>query len=104
VHWALRTGLWTPADYCDGDLTTEVKHIEGGYHALLRSSFAFTFGIIPEVTATIMILICGVQCILWSGSKVGSDTHGLEEIILATVVIVLINEIDDAGRVVQNSS
>ncbi len=83
-------------DYCDGDSPTEVKRIKGGYHALLRSCFAFTFGILPEVTATIMILICGVQYILWSGSKVGSDTNGLEEIILATVAIVFIDEIDEA--------
>ena len=63
----------------------QVLRIKEGYHALSRSLFALVFGVLAEVMATMMILICGVQYILWSGSKIGSDTNGIEEIVLATV-------------------
>ncbi len=34
---------------------------------------------------------------MWSGSKIGSDSQGIEEVILGTVVIIFINDIDDFG-------
>jgi hypothetical protein len=58
--------------------------------------FAFVFGVLPEVVSLLIMAVAGVQYILWSGFKVDSDTQGMEEIILATLAINFIYEIDDA--------
>ncbi len=57
---------------------------------------AFIFGILPELASLLFMAVAGVQYILWSGFKVDSDTQGMEEIILATLAINFIYEIDDA--------
>jgi hypothetical protein len=57
---------------------------------------AFTFGVMPELISLLFMAVAGVQYILWSGFKVDSDTQGMEEIILATLAINFIYEIDDA--------
>jgi hypothetical protein len=57
--------------------------------------FAFLFGVLPEVASLLIMAVAGVQYILWSGFKIGSDTQGMEEIILATLAINFIYEIDD---------
>ena len=57
---------------------------------------AFVFGVLPEVISLVIITIAGVQYIVWSGFKVDSDTQGMEEIILATLAINFVYEIDDA--------
>ncbi len=56
---------------------------------------AFVFGVLPEVLSLLVMAVAGVQYILWSGFKVDSDTQGMEEIILATLAINFIYEIDD---------
>jgi hypothetical protein len=58
--------------------------------------FAFVFGVLPELAALLFMAVAGVQYILWSGFKVDSDTQGMEEIIMATLAINFIYEIDDA--------
>ena len=83
-------------DYCDGVDEKEVKRVITGYSAFIRSLLALIFGVFGELASMVMILICGVQYILWSGARVGSETNGVEEIILASLAIVFINEIDDA--------
>ena len=83
-------------DYCDGTYMSERNRDEKGYHAMTLSIIAFFFGVLPEAIATTMILICGIEYILWSGSKIGSDTNGIEEIVLASVAIAFINDIDEA--------
>ena len=57
---------------------------------------AFIFGVLPEIASLLFMVIAGVQYILWSGFKVDSDTQGMEEIIMATLAINFIYEIDDA--------
>ena len=83
-------------DYCDGTSKEEIRRVKDGYHAKLLSVIAFVFGVLPEVVATTMILISGVQYVLWSGSKIGSDTSGIEEIVLASLAIAFINDVDEA--------
>jgi hypothetical protein len=83
-------------DYCDGSDKHEVSRVRTGYYGKGLTIVAFVFGVLPELISTMMILICGVEYIMWSGSKVGSDTNGVEEIILASLAIVFINEIDEA--------
>jgi hypothetical protein len=57
---------------------------------------AFVFGVLTEVSALMMITVAGIPYILWSGFKIGSDTQGIEEIILATLAIVFIYDIDES--------
>ena len=83
-------------DYCDGTSKEEVDRIQRGYYAMFLSAVAFIFGVLPDIATTVMILICGIEYILWSGSKIGSDTNGIEEIVLASLAIVFINDIDEA--------
>ena len=83
-------------DYCDGAEEREVKRVIQGYTAFYRSIVALVFGVLAEAAAMVMILICGIEYMLWSGSKVWSESNGMEEIILASLAIVFINEIDDA--------
>jgi hypothetical protein len=82
-------------DYCDGSDKHEVDRVRTGYYARFLTTIAFFFGVVPELISTTMILICGIEYILWSGSKIGSDTNGVEEIILASLAIVFINDIDE---------
>jgi hypothetical protein len=57
---------------------------------------AFVFGVLPELASLLIMAVAGVQYILWSGFRVDSDTQGMEEIILATLAINFIYEIDEA--------
>jgi hypothetical protein len=57
---------------------------------------AFLLGVLPEIVTLAMIAVAGIPYILWSGFKVDSDTQGMEEIILATLAIVFIYDIDDS--------
>ena len=57
---------------------------------------AFLLGVLPEIATLTMIVVAGIPYILWSGYKVDSDTQGMEEIILATLAIVFIYDIDDS--------
>jgi hypothetical protein len=83
-------------DYCDDpSIPSEWELRDTGYYAAYESAIAVMFGIVPQLAATLMLLIAGVEYIMWSGSKIGSDTLGNEEIILATVAIAFINDIDD---------
>ena len=81
-------------DYCDGAEEAEVKRVIGGYGALRRSLVAL-LGVVAEGTSVLMLLICGIEYILWSGAKVASESNGIEEIILASLAIVFVNEIDE---------
>ena len=56
---------------------------------------ALLLGVLPELITLTMITVAGVPYILWSGFKVGSDTQGMEEIILATLAIAFIYDIDE---------
>jgi hypothetical protein len=57
---------------------------------------ATLFGVVPEILTLVMITVTAVPYILWSGFKVDSDTQGMEEIIMATLAVNFIYEIDDA--------
>ncbi len=80
-----------------GDVLNAVKvsHYCSSRMAWFRF-FAFVFGVLPELASLLFMSVAGVQYILWSGFKVDSDTKGMEEIILATLAINFIYEIDDA--------
>jgi hypothetical protein len=74
-----------------------VKNLYTKYPARMRRFrlLAFLFGVIPEVITLIVVTFAGVQYILWSGFKVGSDSRGMEEIILATLAICFVYDIDE---------
>ncbi len=57
---------------------------------------ATLFGVVPEILTLVMITVAAIPYILWSGFKVDSDTQGMEEIIMATLAVNFIYEIDDA--------
>ena len=82
-------------DYCDGAEEAEVKRVIGGYGAVRRSLVAL-LGVVAEGCSVMMLLVTGVEYIPWSGAKVASETNGIEEIILASLAIAFINEIDEA--------
>jgi hypothetical protein len=82
-------------DFSDVLTSVSLSHFCPSRMILFRF-LAFTFGVLPELISLLFMVVAGVQYILWSGFKVGSDTQGMEEIILATLAINFIYEIDDA--------
>jgi hypothetical protein len=78
------------------DLPTAVRLLQFPAHMRRFRFFAFLLGVLPEIATLTMIAVAGIPYILWSGFKVSSDTQGMEEIILATLAIVFIYDIDDS--------
>jgi hypothetical protein len=78
------------------DLTTAVRLLPFPARMRRFRLLALLLGVLPEVLTLTMITVTGIPYILWSGFKVDSDTQGMEEIILATLAIVFIYDIDES--------